>query len=787
MVHTTRWTLWLLGIVFALEAAVFNVEVITDLNEINALHLQGDTLYLATSGGFVTWNTKTHQYSVYTVADGLASQLFTSLAVHSSGTFILGASDGSLNFIQPTRQHLYSELSVKGKPISSIALAGDTLWVLRKDFLAVYVYDSVSQTFKYRDFFGNFGYSTIELQDVAVTRGRIWLATSVGLLSAPSDFIRYNLRDANNWQTAGLSIGINRVAVTDTALALITTEGFYWYNFQRFAPANTGLYASDVRHLQQILVTPSYLWVASRGRIYRWQNQRFVSIRNVGTTITSFTVAANGDIYAGKLHEGLVLPDKRLFHFSGPFNNYIGEVLVDQRGWVWCTAGMYKDQQRSGVSVLTDNGWHNFFYYGNLIWSSASTSNSIFEDAGGNVWVGTWGGGLQIYSPDLTVTAINAETTTGNLWHISPDGSDTLTIASPPELRHRFTGVISNPNYVVITGMTYDRHRNGIWIINNEARNDRPLVFFQGDAYDPAAFADDSRWYAFGQPYGGLHKNKLFRIIEDIFGFLWVATERVGIIQIAVSESGTLQYDQWDETNDYLKSNNTLAIAADDDGYVWLGTKNGLNIYTNGLLYDMRGDYHPIGLVINDIYVDARNNKWFATDQGISFLRGSGSPFEGKNWFHIVPQTSEKVGTNIFYANLPSPQIHSIFLNEQTGDLYAGTDAGLVIIHDNPFSGGFENYSNVKAGPNPFVISESSNNQFTIFNLVNGSEVRILSPSGRLVRILSPANFNEVSGAQAAWDGRDAHGNLVASGVYVYFVTNENGESTAGKVLVIRQ
>ena len=787
MTHLKYWLLFLIGGLFTTHAGVFNVEVVTDLNEINALHWQNDTLYLATSGGFVILDLQRYQYTVYTVADGLASQQFTSMAVRSDGQFILGASDGSLNFLSPSRGKIDAEFSVKGKAIQNIVLSGDTLWVLRNDFLAVYVFDPSAKTFQFRDFFGNFGYSTIQLYDVAIARGRIWLATSEGLLTANSDFIRYNLRDANNWQATGLTTTVKRIAHTDTALALITTDGFYWYNFQQFLLSNNGIITADINNLQEFVVTPDRLWLAAKGRIYWWHNGRFYLKRTAGNTISSFTVTPQEDVYIGKLHEGLLLPDNTIFHFSGPFNNYIGEVLVDQRGWVWLTAGMYKDQQRSGVSVLTNKGWYNFYYYGNLIWSSASISNSIFEDAGGNVWVGTWGGGLQIYSPELEVTVINPESASGNLWQLTPTGSDTLSITSAPELRHRFSGVISNANYAVITGMTYDSHRDGIWIINDEARNDRPLVFFQGNTYSPADFADDARWYAFGQPFGGLHKNKLFRIIEDIFGFLWVATERVGIIQIAVNDNGTLSYQQWDETNDYLKSNNTLAIAADVDGYVWLGTKNGLNIYTNGLLYDMRGDYHPIGLVINDIYVDSRNNKWFATNQGISFLRGSGSPFEGQNWFHIVPQTSEKVGSNIFYANLPSPQIHSIYLNEQTGDLYAGTDAGLVIIHDNPFSGSFENYSNVKAGPNPFVIEETRINQFTIFNLINGSEVRIVSPDGHLVRVLSPANFNEVSGAQATWDGRDANGNLVASGVYVYLITNENGQSTAGKVLVIRQ
>ena len=767
--------------------AVFNVEVITDLNDINAMYRRGNTLFLATSGGFVAYNLNSGTYSVYTVADGLASQQFTTMIPLPEGEFALGGLDGSLNFIDPESHHIYAELSIQGKPILKLITQGDTLWALRKDFLAVFLRNPENNRYEFRDFFGNFPFSSIELRDVAITSNHLWLATSAGVLRAPTNFTRYNLRDANTWQLTAVTFEVNKIAVTDTALALLTSNGFYWYNFQSVSLANEGLISADPQLLQQVAVYNNRLWLATKGRIYLWDTDHFEMKRNVGSTITSFVVDSLNQIYLGKKDQGLFLADKTNIHFPGPFNNYIGETLVDSRGWVWCTAGMYKDQQRSGVSVLTDDGWYNFFYFGNLIWSSASVTNSVFEDAGGNVWVGSWGGGLQIYSPELDVTLINPETSTGNLWRITPFGEDTLTVQSNPDFRNKLSGVISNPNYAVVTGMTADTRRNGIWLINNEARNNRPLIFYGENAYSEAGFADPGKWYTFSQPIGGLHKNKLFRIVEDIFGFLWVASERIGVIQIEVTEAGTLNYKDWNETDDNLKSNNTLAIAADADGYVWIGTKSGLNVYTGGLIYDMRGDYHPIGLVINDIYIDSRNNKWFATDKGISFVNGSGSPFEGKNWYHIVPRTSEKVGSNIFYADLPSPNIHSIFLDEQNGDLYAGTDAGLVILHDNPFSGSFTDFSSVKAGPNPFIISEDNANQFTIFNLVNGSEVRILAPNGQLVRVLSPSDFNEVSGAQATWDGKDENGNFVNSGVYLYFVTNDNGASTGGKVLVIRQ
>ena len=42
-------------------------------------------------------------------------------------------------------------------------------------------------------------------------------------------------------------------------------------------------------------------------------------------------------------------------------------------------------------------------------------------------------------------------------------------------------------------------------------------------------------------------------------------------------------------------------------------------------------------------------------------------------------------------------------------------------------------------------------------------------------------------GSFGQWDGKNENGILVASGVYLYMITDENGNATSGKFLVIHK
>ena len=106
--------------------------------------------------------------------------------------------------------------------------------------------------------------------------------------------------------------------------------------------------------------------------------------------------------------------------------------------------------------------------------------------------------------------------------------------------------------------------------------------------------------------------------------------------------------------------------------------------------------------------------------------------------------------------------------------IVAGEGNRLAIQQDAP------NLARLVVYPNPFRFG-SARNQLVFGNLPRKCEILIYSASGRLIRKLIKTN----NSGGLRWDLKTSRGNLIASGVYVYFARS-GSETRRGKFLVIR-
>ena len=90
---------------------------------------------------------------------------------------------------------------------------------------------------------------------------------------------------------------------------------------------------------------------------------------------------------------------------------------------------------------------------------------------------------------------------------------------------------------------------------------------------------------------------------------------------------------------------------------------------------------------------------------------------------------------------------------------------------------GFDGDAKPETWPNPFRVSQSPSVTFSIPQSLQGSgtDIKIYTMQGGFVRELS----------EPLWDGKNASGNLVASGSYMYVLKTSAG-STTGRMAVIR-
>ena len=224
-------------------------------------------------------------------------------------------------------------------------------------------------------------------------------------------------------------------------------------------------------------------------------------------------------------------------------------------------------------------------------------------------------------------------------------------------------------------------------------------------------------------------------------------------------------------------------ITEDLDGNLWLGCQGGLYLIeaetigsqlqyvtqvkvprNDGTNY---ADYLMAGVDISCIAVDQANRKWIGTN--------------GAGLYLISADNMEQL-ENFTASNSPllSDNIESIAINDETGEVFIGTDRGLCSYMSDATVVSIDmTKENVYAYPNPVVSGYDG--LITIVGLTRDADVKILTVNGQLVA------QGRSNGGSFTWNGRDGHGNRVASGVYMVATAKSDGtKGTVCKIAVIR-
>ena len=179
-------------------------------------------------------------------------------------------------------------------------------------------------------------------------------------------------------------------------------------------------------------------------------------------------------------------------------------------------------------------------------------------------------------------------------------------------------------------------------------------------------------------------------------------------------------------------------------------------------------DYLLNGVNISGIAIDGGNRKWFATKGNGAYL------ISADNLTQLQHFTSQN-------SMLLSDNIESIAINDQTGEVFFGTDKGLCSYMSDATAINEEmTKDNVWAYPNP--VRPDYTGLITITGLNYDTDVKIVTANGTLVA------EGRSNGGTFTWDGCDQHnGKRVASGVYmVLAATAEGNKGTVCKIAIVR-
>lgn len=221
-----------------------------------------------------------------------------------------------------------------------------------------------------------------------------------------------------------------------------------------------------------------------------------------------------------------------------------------------------------------------------------------------------------------------------------------------------------------------------------------------------------------------------------------------------------------------ISGGDVLCMAEDKDGEIWVGTDEGICVFyspesvfnssgfdAQQILIEQDG-YVQILLetqVITAIAVDGANRKWIGTESGGVFLMSEDG-------------TKQVLQFNTENSPLLSNTITSIVIDKTSGEVFFGTDKGVISYRSDATEGG-ETNGEIYAFPNP--VKPEYDGPIAIKGLVKDADVKIADVRGNVVY------QTKALGGQAIWNGRNFKGERAATGIYLVFITNEDGTETA--------
>jgi hypothetical protein len=325
---------------------------------------------------------------------------------------------------------------------------------------------------------------------------------------------------------------------------------------------------------------------------------------------------------------------------------------------------------------------------------------------------------------------------------------------------------IKHPSTIRAGGLAFD-DKNNLWATTSVASVPVHVLTPEGD------------WHGLNYSSISGDNNHISQILITQDNNKWVIVKDYGLF--VFNENGTLsdirddkykKFKVYNEKNELI-SNSIFSIAEDKNGYVWVGTDKGVAVYyspENVFKSDItarqikiprknntnEADIFLGNETVTTILVDGANKKWFGTmSGGVYYASHDGQ----EEYLHFMDHNSPLLDNNILCATI----------DPKTGEVFFGTGKG-IISYRNVATTGNKDYTNVYAFPNP--VHPDYDGIITVTGLVADTYVKITDLAGNIVY------ETRSDGGQAAWNGKDSNGNRVQTGIYLVFLTNDDGTKT---------
>ncbi|SDC73395.1 type IX secretion system anionic LPS delivery protein PorZ [Williamwhitmania taraxaci] len=716
-----------------------------------------DKAYVPTEEGYFIYNKNSGEIEKKSRVTGLSSYGVSSLAVFDEiNTIAVGYSDGSIDLVKDGKVTAIIDIKEKKIPgdrsIYSMLLFNGNIYAATG--FGIVVIDPAIPEIKDTYYIGSGG-SSISVYSLLQFNGSFYAATSDGLKYASiSDPLLYYFEQWKN--TSPPSSGNKFIGLASSGNTLYAQEkglnGFNDKVYQFVTGGGWTTLASTQTEITSISATAQGVCVTGKKRIEIFSNGGLQTVNTFGlySFDPCYSYFDGNYLWSADNSNGLVKyksGDAQNFKPNGPYSNE-----AFRGNWV------------NGTLVVSRGGFDDV--------GASSWNGLLINIYRNNQWQSQWGTGNDGYLPAINPTDPTEISVSGWGSGITKFKNDQFSILYG-ESNSTLISIYPGEPYIRCRGICYDSDGN-LWV--NNAGAVKPI----------SVLKPDGTWTAISVG-GSINADRLGTMFfHETTGHLWMSLPKTGVF---VYDKGA---DPFSESDDrYLRipltdpsgvplSNDILSMAQDNEGKIWIGTQEGVEVIYNAesafrqaitaqrikIPIEIEGQaaYLLKTDAVSAIAVDGANRKWFGTMRSGAYLQSADG-------------VDQILAFNTDNSPLPSNSILDITIDQDNGEVFFITDKGVISYRGDAIRGGAE-FGKVYAFPNP--VRENFNGKITIVGLIPKATVKITDINGYLVF------EGESLGGEIQWDGKNLNGRRVNTGVYLIFCSDAEGEKSAvSKLLFI--
>ncbi|WP_431133383.1 two-component regulator propeller domain-containing protein [Psychroserpens mesophilus] len=763
---------------------------------ITGLSSSEDVLYAASENAVFTFDYNTNEIDKISTIEGLSGGSISS--VHHSednNLLIIGYNTGLIDIVLSDNEVLtvidiLNKVTIPpDKKNINHFYEHEGLLYISTDY-GISVYDLERLEFGDTYFIGSGG-SQITVNQTTIYNGFVYAACSNGNGIKQADLLNPNLIDFNQWNTIRSGDFKAIEHVDNKIYAIAFNRAVFDVLVDPFVQIfQYPLLPNDMRSIGSDLIVTTedavYVYDSLFNLIATVNNDAALGIRFIASTINNqgdIFIGTSGIVNDGKPGRGVLktsFSNTSAFdeiYPEGPLNNNVFSIKTPPNE-IWAVFGGYSRTfnfdggiRRAGVSHYKNEEWINTPYdsIASVIENPLFLSNIAINPFDNNqVFIGSYWSGLIEFNNEVPTTLYN-------------QANSTLT---------PFAG-----NFKLITSSVFDR--NGVlWVLN--ARNPRPLNKFENGEWTSYDFTSIIPVPPFNTNLG------FTTLVVDNQDNKFAGSFSFGVVGFNENGEGDelISFLSGEENN--MPSIYVKALAIDNNGQLWIGTEEGLRILFNPANFFDNPVINNIVILeegipkellsnqlITTIAVDGSNNKWVGTsDSGLFYF----SPDGQQTIFQFTKDNSP----------LPTNNINEVSIDPSTGKVYIATSNGLLSFS----SGGTKPEETLEEAfvyPNPVrpeynILGSNNlndiNNGVKISNITENVNIKITDIEGNLVaeaqsginQRSSSTNYNfAIDGGTAIWNGKNMANNIVATGVYLIFISDlDSFETKILKLLIVR-